>query len=146
MDIIVDKRDSDIIYVDKINNHAANNNSIIKLINNTDCSIIDIYTKILAGFNNLNNTEVEIIKYIITNNNVVALSDIYDNVSKIINKSVTTVSRGINALRNKRLIYINDLNYVIISNSIVINTSKIKNADFIVIELNPKITSKSISI
>ena len=65
MDITIDKRKTDIIYVDKANNHVAYNKEVIKLINNRNSSVIDVYVNILAGFNNLNDTESKVKKYII---------------------------------------------------------------------------------
>lgn len=146
MNICIDKRKTDIIYVDKVNNHVANNDETIKLINNCDCSIIDIYFAIIAGINKLNDTEVEVLKYIMCNSNIDRYNNILNNVSKIINKSTTTVSRAINTLKDKKLIHVYASNNVAISNDIAISKYMADNAKFLVIELNPKVTSKGISI
>lgn len=146
MDITIDKRKTDIIYVDKANNHVAYNKEIIKLINNCNSSVIDVYINILAGFNNLNDTESKIIKHIICNVKENYYNYVLNTVSKNINKSTTTISRAIKGLINKKLIYINSANKIILSNAIAIDKDTIDNSKFLIIELNPKVTSKEITI
>lgn len=146
MDITIDKRKTDIIYVDKANNHVAYNKEVIKLINNCNSSVIDVYVNILAGFNNLNDTESKVIKYIICNVKENYYNYVLNAVSKNINKSTTTISRAIKSLINKKLIYINSANKIILSNAIAIDKDAIDNSKFLIIELNPKVTSKEITI
>lgn len=146
MDITIDKRKTDIIYVDKANNHVAYNKEVIKLINNRNISVIDVYVNILAGFNNLNDTESKVIKYIICNVKENYYNYVLNAVSKNINKSTTTISRAIKSLINKKLIYINSANKIILSNAIAIDKDTIDNSKFLIIELNPKVTSKEITI
>ena len=146
MDITIDKRKTDIIYVDKANNHVAYNKEVIKLINNCNSSIIDVYINILAGFNNLNDTESKVIKYIIYNVEKNYYNYVLNTISKNINKSTTTISRAIKSLINKKLIYINSANKIILSNAIAIDKDAIDNSKFLIIELNPKVTSKEITI
>ena len=146
MDITIDKRKTDIIYVDKANNHVAYNKEVIKLINNCNSSIIDVYVNILAGFNNLNDTESKVIKYIICNVKENYYNYVLNSVSKNINKSTTTISRAIKSLINKKLIYINSANKIILSNAIAIDKDTIDNSKFLIIELNSKVTSKEITI
>ena len=146
MDISIDKRKTDIIYVDKANNHVAYNKEVIKLINNCNSSVIDVYVNILAGFNNLNDTESKVIKYIICNVKENYYNYVLNAVSKNINKSTTTISRAIKSLINKKLIYINSANKIILSNAIAIDKDSIDNSKFLIIELNPKVTSKEITI
>ena len=146
MDITIDKRKTDIIYVDKANNHVAYNKEVIKLINNCNSFAIDVYVNILAGFNNLNDTESKVIKYIICNIEKNYYNCVLNNVSKNINKSTTTISRAIKSLIDKKLIYINSANKIILSNAIAIDKDTINNAKFLIIELNPKVTSKEITI
>lgn len=146
MDITIDKRKTDIIYVDKANNHVAYNKEVIKLINNCNSSVIDVYINILAGFNNLNDTESKVIKYIICNIEKNYYNYVLNTVAKNINKSTTTISRAIKSLINKKLIYINSANKIILSNAIAIDKDDINNSKFLIIELNPKVTSKEITI
>lgn len=146
MDITIDKRKTDIIYVDKANNHVAYNKEVIKLINNCNSSVIDVYINILAGFNNLNDTESKVIKYIMCNIEKNYYNYVLNEVAKSINKSTTTISRAIKSLINKKLIYINSANKIILSNAIAIDKDAIDNSKFLIIELNPKVTSKEITI
>lgn len=146
MDITIDKRKTDIIYVDKANNHVAYNKEVIKLINNYNSSVIDVYVNILAGFNKLNDTESKVIKYIICNVEKNYYNYVLNTISKNINKSTTTISRAIKSLINKKLIYINSANKIILSNAIAIDKDTIDNSKFLIIELNPKVTSKEITI
>lgn len=146
MDITIDKRKTDIIYVDKANNHVAYNKEVIKLINNCNSSVIDVYINILAGCNKLNDIESKVIKYIICNIEKNYYNYVLNAVSKNINKSTTTISRAIKSLINKKLIYINSANIIILSNAISIDKNAIDNNKFLIIELNPKVTSKEITI
>ena len=69
-----------------------------------------------------------------------------NNVSKIIKKSTTTVARAINSLKDKKLINIYTSNNVAIYNDIANPKYTANNAKFLIIELNPKVTSKEITI
>lgn len=146
MNLVIDKRKTDIIYVDKDNNHVANNNDIIKLIATNNTSAINAYVKILAGTYSLNNTEIAVLKYLIAGNNNELARIVCDAVAKLICKSTATVTRAIASLRDKRLIYIDSANAIKVSSSIAISTSAIANAKFLVIELHPEITSNGITI
>lgn len=146
MNLVIDKRKTDIIYVDKDNNHVANNNDIIKLIATNNTSAIDAYVKILAGTYSLNNTEIAVLKYLIAGNSNELVGIVCDAVAKLICKSTATVTRAIASLRDKRLIYIDSANAIKVSSSIAISTSAIANAKFLVIELHPEITSNGITI
>lgn len=146
MDLIIDKRKTDIIYVDKANNHVANSNDVIKLISINNDSNIDTYIKIFAGVYCLNDTEVAVLRYIITNTDNELSGIVCATVAKLINKSTTTVARAIDSLRAKRLIYSTDSNAIRVSTSIAINAKAISNAKFIVIELHPEVTSNGVSL
>lgn len=146
MNLVIDKRKTNIIYVDKDNNHVANNNDIIKLIATNNTSAIDTYIKILAGTYNLNDTEIAILKNLIDKNSDELAGIVCTTVAKIINKSTATVTRAIASLRDKRLIYIDSTNAIKVSSSIATSTSAIANAKFLVIELHPEITSNGVTI
>ena len=152
MNISIDKRKTNIIYVDKENNHIANDGEVLKLINNcnndTDSNNINIdtYVNIIAGYNNLSTIEVDVLKYLLYNSKDNGLKDICDNISKVINKSGITIKRAVYSLKSKGLVYINATNCVVVSNTINASVSKINNAKFIVIELNTKDTSNIVSI
>lgn len=146
MNLVIDKRKTNIIYVDKDNNHIANNNDIIKLIATNNTSAIDAYVKILAGTYNLNDTEIAVLKYLIAGNSNELAGIVCDAVAKLICKSIATVTRAIASLRDKRLIYIDSANAVKVSSSIATSTSAIVNAKFLIVELHPEITSNGITI
>lgn len=152
MNISIDKRKTNIIYVDKENNHIANDDEVLKLVNNcnndTDSNNINIdaYVNIIAGYNNLSTIEVDVLKYLLYNSKDNGLKDICDNVSKVVNKSSITIKRAVYSLKAKSLVYINAANCVVVSNTISASVSKINNAKFIVIELNTKDTSNIVSI
>lgn len=146
MDLVIDKRKTDIIYVDKVNNHVANSNNVIKLMSINNDSNIDTYIKILAGTYALNDTEIAVLRYIITNRYNNLSGTICATVAKVINKSVTTIVRAIDSLRAKRLIYGNSSNALKVSTSIATDVDALSNAKFIVIELHPEVTSNGVSL
>lgn len=146
MNIVIDKRKTNIIYVDKDNNHVANNNDVIKLIATNNTSAVDTYVKILAGTYSLNNTEIAVLKYLIAGNSNELAGIVCVTVAKIIRKSSATVARAIDSLRNKRLIYGDGANVVKVSSSIATSTSAIANAKFLIVELHPEVTSNGVSL
>ena len=146
MDLITDKRKTDIIYVDKANNHVANNNEIIKLMSINNDSNIDIYLKILAGIYALNNAEIAVLRYVIADKDNSLSGQVCVAVAKVINKSTATVARAIDSLRAKRLVYGNGSNALKVSTSINAEVKVITNAKFLIIELHPEVTSPTIEI
>ena len=146
MKIVIDNRKTDILYVDKENNHVIKDKETIKLVNAGNNSNIDIYIDIITGINKLNETESFVLKYVITNNGSVKRLTAINDIIKDIDKSVSTINRAIECLRIKGLVYITNAGEIKVSNSIKINIDNIVNARLLVIELNPEITSKPISI
>lgn len=146
MNLIIDKRKTDIIYIDKDNNHIANNNDIIKLIATNNTSSIDTYIKILAGTYSLNDTEFAVLKYLIADNSNEVAGIVCTAVAKIIRKSNATVTRAIASLRSKRLIYVDDANTLKVSSSIANSIYAIANAKFLIVELHPEVTSNGLTI
>ena len=146
MEVIIDKRKSNAIYVDKSNNHVANTNDIIKLTFTDNSTTIDKYIAIIAGVYKLNDTEIAVLKYIIANKYNSLSGQVCIAVSKIINKSNATIARAIDSLRTKKLIYGDGANALKISTSIDVNNEDLSNAKFVVIELHPEVTSNGVSI
>lgn len=146
MNLVIDKRKSNAIYVDKSNNHIANADDIIKLTFIDNSTAINKYIAIIAGVYKLNDTEVAILKYIINNKYNNLSGQVCITVAKIINKSTATIARAIASLRDKRLIYSDENNAIKISTSININIEALYKAKFLVIELHPEITSNGITI
>lgn len=146
MKVIIDKRKSNAIYVDKYNNHIANVDNIIKLTFTDNSATIDKYIAIIAGVYKLNETEVAVLKYIITDKYNSLSGQVCITVAKIINKSTATIARAIDSLRTKKLIYGNGANALKVSTSIDVNNEALSNAKFVVIELHPEVTSNGVSI
>lgn len=146
MKIVIDNRKTDILYVDKENNHVIKDKEVIKLINAGDNVNMDIYIGIIAGINRLNETESFVLRYVITNNGSVKRLNAINDITKDINKSVSTVNRAIECLNIKGLIYVTNTGEVKVSNSINVNANTITNARLLAIELVPEVTSKAVSI
>lgn len=145
MNIELDKRKTNILYVDKKNNHLANNNEVIKFVTEDNDCTIDKYIAIISGFYKLTNTETTILKYIITNRNDTTFNNIYNNVCKELKKCEHTIYRAIMSIRNKGIIYYDGKNLQL-SKGIDINVNDFNNAKFFVIELNPNKNNITISI
>ena len=146
MNIVIDNRNNNSLYVDKVNNHIAKSDEIIKLTNNKNISNLDAYINILAGNYNLNKNEIAVLKYIMNKNNCVLSTDICKDVAKITNKSIITISRALNSIIKNNLAYINIFNEVYVSTNIDIDSSNIEKVKFIIIELRPEITSNNITL
>lgn len=137
MSIKLDNRTTDILYVDKKNNHVSNNKEVIKFVTDGDSDPIDYYITIISGFYKLSIVETYILKYIISNKNDVTYNKVYENVGKVIAKCNHTLYRSINSLRNKGLVYY-DGEYLKASNKIDVDLDKLYNAKLVVVELYPK--------
>ena len=146
MKIVIDNRKTDILYVDKENNHVIKDKEVIKLINTEDNVNIDVYIGIITGVNKLNETESFVLKHVMINDGSVKKLNAINDITKDINKSVSTVNRAIECLNSKGLIYITNDGEIKVSNSIRVNINDIDNAKLLAIELNPGVTSRVISI
>ena len=146
MNIVDDRRKTNIIYVDKENNHAAYNDEVFKLVNNDNDSNINIYIGLIAISKGLNNTEIEVLRYIILHSKMEMYSVICNEVAEIINKSTMTIARAIDSLRDKGLVYIDKMRYVIVSINVATNIAAICKAKYFIIETNPYVTSTNIDI
>lgn len=146
MKIVIDNRKTDILYVDKENNHVIKDNEVIKLINVGDNVNMDVYIGIITGINKLNETESIVLRYVMNNNSSSKRFKVINDVAKNINKSISTVIRAIDCLNAKGLIYNTNAGEIKVSNSIKADVSDIANAKLLAIELVPEITSKAVSI
>jgi hypothetical protein len=146
MKIVIDNRKTDILYVDKENNHVVKDEEIIKLVNTGANANMDIYIGIIAGINRLTETESIVLRYIIDNNSSVKRFKVINNVAKDINKSISTVIRAIDCLNNKGLIYVTNVGDIKVSNSINADVNDIANAKILAIELNPEVTSRAVAV
>ena len=146
MKIVIDNRKTDILYVDKENNHVIKDKEVIKLINAGDNVNMDIYIGIIAGINRLNETESVVLRYVIDNNGSVKRLNAINDIPKDINKSVSTVNRAIEWLNVKGLVYVTNAGEIKVSSSINVDADAITNARLLAIELVPGVTSKAVSI
>ena len=146
MKIVIDNRKTDILYVDKENNHVIKDKEVIKLINAGDNVNMDIYIGIIAGINRLNETESVVLRYVIDNNGSVKRLNAINDITKDINKSVSTVNRAIECLNVKGLVYVTNAGEIKVSSSINVDADVIANARLLAIELVPGVTSKAVSI
>lgn len=146
MKIAIDNRNTDIRYVDKANLHNANNDEVIKFINCGDRNNSSVIINVIAGYYSLNKTESVILKYIMFNYDIVYYKKVVNVISIITGKSTSTIDRAISNLKTKGLIYITINNEIKVSSSIKVDINKVNNAKFLVIELNPDVTSNGVSI
>lgn len=146
MKIVIDNRKTDILYVDKENNHVIKDEEIIKLVNTGTNVNMDIYIGIIAGINRLTETESIVLKYIMNNDSSVKKLKAINDVAKDINKSVSTITRAIECLNIKGLIYNTNAGDIKVSNSIKANVNDIANAKILAIELNPEVTSRTVAV
>lgn len=144
MNLTKDIRDIDVIYVDKINRHVANNDTIIKLVNDSSMNNVDVYVNIISAGYNLNKTEIEVLRYVVGNNNKVSITKVHNDVARIVGKSTMTINRAIHSLRVKKLVYINENDDVQVSSAVLTDVDTINKAQFIVIEVAPKVTSNGL--
>ena len=144
MNIVTDDRDKEILYVDKINLHNANNDNVIKLINNRNIDAINIICNIIAGDNKLNELETDMLRIIINNNGFIFNKNNIKKLSYLIGKSETTVNRVIDSLNKKRIIFHNIVdNKITLSSNLNLHKDKLNKTDFIIIEVNPNKTSNN---
>ena len=146
MKIVIDNRKTDILYVDKENNHVIKDEEIIKLVNTGANANMDIYIGIIAGINRLTETESIVLKYIMNNDSSVKRFKVINDVAKDINKSISTVIRAIECLNIKGLIYNTNAGDIKVSNSIKADVNVIANAKILAIELNPEVTSRAVAV
>lgn len=146
MNIIIDNRNSDAIYVNKANNHIANSDEIIRFILTDNNSNIDKYIAIIAGIHHLGEAEAAVLKYVMINDNTALSGEVCVAVAKVINKSTATVARAIANLRDKKLIYGDGAKAVKLSTSIATSIKALSKVKFFVIEVNPEVTSPKIEL
>ena len=146
MNIVIDNRKSDAMYVDKANNHIANSDEIIRFILTDNASNIDKYIGIIAGVYNLGEAETAVLKYVIINDNTALSGEVCVTVAKAIDKSTATVARAIANLRDKKLIYGDGAKALRPSIAVATDIKAVAKAKFFVIEVNPEVTSPKIKL
>lgn len=138
MNIEVDNRQKEIIYVDKVNLHNASNNDIIKLIAKDYKNKLEIYTNIIAGIYKLKEAERNLLNIIMKLGGYVYSPEAREKAKEIYSISCTNYFRTLYSLRDKKLIYIDVNNNVSVCSNIKLKNKDINNAKFIVIEIKDK--------
>ncbi len=141
MNINIDQRKTDCLYVDKVNLHTANNDEIIKfIVTNNKTNKVDLYLNFISAIYELSYMEKILIKYLFYNKEVthitnpVVIKDIKKN--HIVSKS--TILRGLSSLNSKYLITYSANGEIRLSDKINNNSAKLNNSKFYIIELDIK--------
>lgn len=141
MNINIDQRKTDCLYVDKVNLHTANNDEIIKfVVTNNKTNKIDLYLNFISAVYELSYMEKILIKYLFYNKeithitNPIVVKDIKKN--HIVSKS--TILRGLSSLNSKYLIVYSANGEIRLSDKINNTAIKLNNSKFYVIELDIK--------
>lgn len=150
MDLLVDNRKTNAMYVDKELSHIAKDNKIVKLITDDCVNNLKLAVNLFAGVLQLNESETEVlyfINYLVDNNRKVSIAKASDIFKSNTLKSKSTFDRAINVLKEKNVIYFtNEGKDICIKKEYYINSRDIDNASFIVIEVNPKVNSQTVSL
>ena len=118
MELSIDKRTVDILYVDKENLHNFTGTDIVKFITNNDINGIDLFVALLSGVYNLKPAETNLLKVVVNYNRKVA--------SPIVRQKA------------KGLVYIDIDNNIACGSAVQINKYRLEKAKLFAVELNPK--------
>lgn len=150
MDLLVDNRKTNAMYVDKELSHIAKDNKIVKLITDDCVNNLKLVTNLFAGVLQLNESETEVlyfINYLVDDNRKVSIAKASDIFKSNTLKSKSTFDRAINVLKEKNVIYfVNEGKDICIKKEYFVNVKEIDNASFIVIEVNPRVSSQAVSL
>lgn len=146
MGLEIDNGISEAMYVDKVNNHVANSDEIIKLTYNDDLPIIAKYINIISAAYFLSKVESLILYHISIHQGLVLNSENLIILADLTYRTVATITRIIKQLEKRGFIYTNDNKEIYLRARFKINLEKISKAKFIVIELNPNKTSPKINL
>jgi len=130
MNIKLDERTCDNIYVDRLNLHTANTSEIIKLVTD-DKSCAWTIANIFAGYYSLSKIESVVLKICILYNTI-DISYLIKLCTSLCDRSDITIKRAIVKLKKRHLVYESDDR---IKCNIDISNDKLNKAKFIVIEL-----------
>ena len=150
MELNVDNRKSDAMYVDKELSQVAINDNLVKFITKDCHDPLKLAINLFAGVFNLNESETDAIYYInylSDNNGQVSLVKVSDIFRSNTLKSKSTFNRAIEGLKDKGIIYFANLGKdICIKKEYKVNVSSIDKASFIVIEIKPQITSQAVDL
>lgn len=150
MNLVIDNRPIQSVYIDRANNHYAEHEIITKLINTDDCSMINIICKLIFGDKcfkiELYNFLINLYTTCIVNRkNELNKKVILEYISKKDNISIRTLERYITKLTSLGILSVKD-NYISFTKYYNPLNIKYPNTDYIVIEVNPNKTSTKIEL
>ena len=150
MNLLIDNRKTDAMYIDKELSHIAKDNKIVKLITNDCINNLKLAVNLFAGVLQLNESETEVlyfINYLVDVNRKVSIAKASDIFKSNTLKSKSTFDRAIESLKEKGIIYFtNKGKDICIKKEYNINVNTIDKAAFIVIEVKPEVSSQTVSI
>ena len=150
MELNVDYRKTNAMYVDKELSQVATDDSLIKFITKDCHDPLKLAISLFAGVFNLNESETDTmyyINYLSDNNGQVSLIKVSDVFRSNTLKSKSTFDRAIESLKDKGIIYFTNLGKdICIKKEYKVNVNDIDKASFIVIEVKPQVTSQAVTL
>lgn len=144
MELSIDKRTVDILYVDKENLHNFTGTDIVKFVTNNDINGIDLFVALLSGVYNLKPAETNLLKVVVNYNRKVASPIVRQKAKDEYEISATTYFRSLYSLRDKGLVYIDIDNNIACGSAVQINKYRLEKAKLFAVELNPKSNTNKI--
>lgn len=140
MELIVDNRESDCKYIDKVRLQVANDNELFKLHIIDNESKLYVACNLIAAAKGLNENERDLyylINLIAKDSCTIPCRGMKDSYHANFDKSESTLNRTIDSLRKKRIIsYTNEGEDITINSQYYINKDKIRNSKYIVVDLD----------
>lgn len=150
MELNIDNRKTDAMYVDKELSQVAVDDSLVKFITKDCHDPLKLAISLFAGVFNLNESETDTmyyINYLSDNNGQVSLIKVSDVFRSNTLKSKSTFDRAIESLKDKGIIYFTNLGKdICIKKEYKVNVNDIDKASFIVIEVKPQVTSQAVTL
>ena len=137
MELSIDKRTVDILYVDKENLHNFTGTDIVKFITNNDINGIDLFVALLSGVYNLKPAETNLLKVVVNYNRKVASPIVRQKAKDEYEISATTYFRSLYTLRDID-------NNIACGSAVQINKYRLEKAKLFAVELNPKSNTNKI--
>ena len=150
MELNIDYRKSNAMYVDKELSQVAIDDSLVKFITKDCHDPLKLAISLFAGVFNLNESETDAmyyINYLSDANGQVSLIKVSDVFRSNTLKSKSTFDRAIESLKDKGIIYFTNLGKdICIKKEYKVNVNSIDKAAFIVIEVKPQVTSQAVTL
>lgn len=150
MELNVDYRKTNAMYVDKELSQVAIDDSLVKFITKDCHDPLKLAINLFAGVFNLNESETDTmyyINYLSDVNGQVSLIKVSDVFRSNTLKSKSTFDRAIESLKDKGIIYFTNLGKdICIKKEYKVDVNSIDKAAFIVIEVKPQVTSQAVTL